>query len=221
MTAAYLAWAAELLLECAGAYCNLKRSKLLSLILILCAISDMATFLVFQFFSRTVYAWSYWGAHALKGLLLIWLGCSICGMFVAERDKIKTVFMSGFVSVASISFVMFAFFRGDSLKDRLLDAEIVASMILLGMIALGWLGRSSYLSPAWKIITAGFVLMVGSDLIFTVLWSFWDGARHWYPIGTIAALGVWVAGPLMPHKLKDCRLSLGRKIVEAERVSVC
>jgi hypothetical protein len=221
MTAAYLAWAAELLLECAGAYCNLKRSKLLSLILILCAISDMATFLVFQLFSRTVYAWSYWGAHSLKGLLLIWLGCSICGMFAAEKDKLKIVFGSGFISASIMSFVMFAFFRGDSLKDRLLDAEIVASMILLAMVALGWLGRSSYLSPAWKVITAGFVLMVGSDLLFTALWMFWGGARHWYPLGTITAYLVWVAGPLMPHRLKDCRLSLGQRVQEAERVSVC
>lgn len=221
MKAVTAIWAAEMLLECAGAYFNLKRSKLLSAILLLCAACDAATFLIFELFSRTVYAWSYWGAHSLKGLLLIWLGCSICGMFVKERDKVKTVLATGFISAASMSLVVSAFFSRDSLKDRLLDAEIVASILLLGMIALGWIGRSSYLSAEWKIITAGFVLMIGSDLIFTALWTFWDGARHWYPLGTIAALGIWVAGPILPHKLKDCRLSLGRKIVEAERVSVC
>lgn len=215
---AYLPWAVELILECAGAQIYFRRSKLLSAILAFCALSDVALFIIF---GRPIYPWASWVQMAGKGLLLIWLGCSICGMFVAERDKVKTVLATGFISAASMSLVVSAFFSRDSLKDRLLDAEIVASILLLGMIALGWIGRSSYLSAEWKIITAGFVLMVGSDLLFTALWTFWDGARHWYPLGTIAAQLVWVAGPILPYRLKDCRPSLGQRVQEAERVSVC
>lgn len=213
------AWLIEFALESAGAIIYLRRSKLLSGILAFCAITDYSAAAFRPLYSASfIYGWCAWIQLAAKSLLLIWLGCSICGMFVKERDKVKTVLATGFISAASMPLVVSAFFSRDSLKDRLLDAEIVASILLLGMIALGWIGRSSYLSAEWKIITAGFVLMVGSDLLFTALWTFWDGVRHWYPLGTIAALGVWVAGPILPYRLKDCRADLAKVYLQVEDV---
>lgn len=221
MTAVTAIWAAEMLLECAGAYFNLKRSKLLSAILLLCAVCDAATFLIFELFGRTAYAWSYWGAHSLKGLLLIWLGCSICGKLVNEKDESKVTYVSAFTSMVTLGLVTSCMFSADTLKNRLLDGEITANLMLAGLIGLSWICRQSAISGQWKWIVTGFLMMIGSDLLFTALWTFWDGARHWYPLGTIAALGVWVAGPILPYRLKDCRLSLGQRVQEAERISVC
>ena len=93
------------------------------------------------------------------------------------------------------------------MKDRLLDGEIAASMILLGLIGLGWITRLSYLSNAWRWIAAGFVLLVGWDLAITALWTLWDGARYWYPLGTIAGQAVWVLGGLRKEQ-GEVRLEL-------------
>lgn len=215
---AYLPWAVEILLECAGAQIYFRRSKLLSAILAFCALSDVALFIVY---GRPIYPWASWAQMALKGLLLIWLGCSICGKLVNEKDESKVTYVSAFTSMVTVGLVTSCMFSADTLKNRLLDGEITANLMLAGLIGLSWICRQSAISGPWKWIVIGFLVMIGSDLLFTALWTFWDGARQWYPLGTIAAQLVWVAGPILPYRLKDCRLSLGQKIQEAERVSVC
>lgn len=218
---AYLWWAAELLLECAGAALTIRRSRLLAFILTVSAITDIAAFLVFQFCARAVYAWSYWAQHSIKNLMLCWLACAICGMFVAERNKFQARIATAFLSVGAIALVAAFAFNGETLKERLLDGEIAANGILLGFVVLGWITRKAFLSREWKWITAGFMVMVGGDLAVTILWTFWDGARHWYPLTTIAALLMWAFGPMLPHKLSCVQYGLGVKIEQAEKVSVC
>lgn len=215
---AYFPWAVELLLECAGAALYLKRSKLLSAILTFCAISDIVLFFVF---GTRFYVWASWSQIAVKELMLIWLACSICGMFVAEIHRFQAKITAFVVSISSAALITAVSASGETLKDRLLDGEIAANILLLGMVFLGYLGRRDRLDSNWKWIAAGFMVMVGSDLIFTALWTFWDGARHWYPLGCIAAQLIWVAGPLRKVKLPEFRQSLGQKIKDAERVSVC
>lgn len=218
MTAVYLPWAAELLLECAGAALYLKRSKTLAAVLTFCAISDIALFFAF---GGRFYLAASWSQIAFKELMLIWMACSICGMFVAEKRKSFATLSAAFLSVGSAAMITVFSASGETLKDKLLDGEIAANMILLGIVAIGWISRRAMLDQTWKWIVAGFVLMVGSDLVFTGLWTFWAGARHWYPIGAISAQLTWIVGPLRSVRLPEFRKGLGHKIAEAERVSVC
>lgn len=214
-------WAVQFVLEAIGAHLNFRKSKLLSLMLGVCAFGDFLAFLFLRYsnpYAFQCFGWVYWAG---KGLMLIWLGCSICGMFAAERDRLKVVFATAFMSASSISIVMSVFFASEKLKDRLLDAEIVTNLIIFGMIFLGWIGRRAFLSKEWKWITAGFMLMVAGDLAVTLLWFVWDGARHWYALGNILALSIWIAGPIASVNLVEFRRSIGQRIVEAEKVSVC
>lgn len=217
-----LGWLVEFALESAGAILYFRRNKILSILLAFCAVTDFAAALARPMFSATfIYGQCAWLQLAGKGLLLIWLGCSICGKFAAECDRLKVVFATAFMSASSISIVMSVFFASEKLKDRLLDAEIVTNLIIFGMIFLGWLGRRAFLSKEWKWITAGFMVMVGGDLAVTLLWFVWDGARHWYALGNILALSIWIAGPIASMKLSEVRRSIGQRIITAEKVSVC
>lgn len=215
--AAYSPWAAEFLLECIGTVLYLKSNKLLAAIFYVSAISDMA--LIFLF-GGPRYVTASWSQIAIKELMLIWLACSICGMFVAERRKSFATISAAFLSLAAGSLITVFSANGETLKDKLLDGEIAANMILLGMVFVGWVSRKDRLDSTWKCITAGFMVMVGSDLVFTILWTFWDGARHWYPLGVVAAYLIWVAGPMRKVRLGEFRVSLGHKIAESQKVSV-
>lgn len=221
MTAILLAWVAEIVLEAIGAVLNFRRSRVLFSLLAFCALTDFAAVPLAQYYPKLVYGWIGWSQMAVKQLMLLWLACAICGMFVAERNKVQTIITAAFLSLAGGALVTVAFCTGETLKDRLLDGEIAANFLLLGMVALGWIGRRDRLSPAWKWITAGFMVMIGSDLACTALWTFWEGARHYYPVGAIAAQAIWCAGPLWPHKMRELRGSLGQRIPEGEKVSVC
>jgi len=218
MTAAYLPWAAEFVLEAIGALLYLKRSKLLSALLYVSAMTDMI--LVFVFGTR-FYVAASWSQIALKELMLIWLACSICGMFVAEKRKSFATLSAAFLSLGSAAMITVFAPAGETLKNKLLDAEIAANMILLAVVFIGWIGRRDRLTGMWKFISLGFMVMVGSDLVFTILWTFWDGARHWYPLGAIAAYLIWVAGPLRKIKLPEFRKSLEKKFPHVEKVGMC
>lgn len=220
MTAVYSLWAAEFCLESIGALVYSGRSKLLSALLAFCALSDAITFAILRFVSPYAYAWSYWAGRSIKYLFLIWLACSICGMFVAEIHRFQAKITAFVVSISSAALITAVSASGETLKDRLLDGEIAANMLLLGMVFLGYIGRRDRLDSNWQWIAAGFMVMVGSDLIFTALWAFWDGARHWYPLGCIAAQLIWVAGPLRKVKLPECRADLGKKFAEIQKVQV-
>jgi len=184
----------------------------------MCAVGDLVTFLMF---GSASYVLAFWIYSTIKGLMLIWLACSICGMFVAENRKSVTMLSAAIISLGAASLVIAMAFTGETLKEILLDGEIAANFILLGMIFLGWLGRRDKLTAEWKWITAGFMLMVGGDLLFTLLWYFWDGARHWYPVSTIGAQLIWAISPLIPHRLCHARADLGQRIQDTERISVC
>ena len=181
---------------------------------------DSVAFAIFQNCNIDFYAWSAWAAKGIRGLLLIWLACAICGMFVQERRKSFTVISAAFLSIGSASIIVAVGSAGETLKQKLLDGEIAANMILLGFVAVGWISRREKLNQAWKYIAVGFMVMVGSDLVFTALWMVWDGARHWYPIGCIAAQLIWLAGPLRRVKLSECRVSLEKKFPAVEKVTV-
>ncbi len=214
------AWAAEFALECIGSALYYNKNKLLSVLLAFCAVGDATTCLIYQAARQTLYANSYWIARSGKYLLLVWLACSICGMFVAERRKSFGTISAAFLSLSSGALITVFSATGETLKDKLLDGEIAANMVLLGMVFVGWVSRRDRLDSTWKWITAGFMVMVGSDLVFTILWTFWDGARHWYPLGAITAQLIWVAGPMRKVKLPECRADLGKKFGEIQKVQV-
>lgn len=215
-----LLWAVEFILEACGAYLYFRRSKITSFLLGVCAIGDLLTYAVFQTFSRDTYAWSFWIFYAIKYLLLIWLGCAICGMFVREQRKSFAILSSAFMSLGSAAIVMAVGSSGETLKNSLLEGEVTANFILLSFVAVGWISRREKLNQAWKFIAAGFMVMVGSDLLFTALWMGWDGARHLYPIGAISAQILWCVGPLKTVKLGEFRKSLEQKFPEVEKVTV-
>jgi hypothetical protein len=215
-----LCWAIEFILEAIGAYLYIGRSKLLSAILAVCAVGDFVTAIVLHFLGATAYGKTFWGFYSLKYLMLIWLACSICGMFVAERRKSFATISAAFLSLASGALITVFSANGETLKDKLLDGEIAANMILLAIVFIGWIGRRDRLEQTWKWIALGFMVMVGSDLVFTILWTFWEGARHWYPMGAIAAYLIWVAGPLRRVKLPEFRQSLQHKFGEIEKVRI-
>jgi hypothetical protein len=214
---ALLFWAVEFILEACGAYLYWQKSKLLSSLLGMCAVGDLITFLLY---GHPVYAQAFWIFYSLKYLMLIWLACSICGMFVAERRKSFGTISAAFLSLSCGALITVFSANGETLKDKLLDGEIAANMILLGMVFVGWVSRRDRLDSTWKWITAGFMVMVGSDLVFTILWTFWDGARHWYPLGCISAQIIWIVGPLKSSRLPGFRMSLPKKYAEIQKVQI-
>ena len=131
------------------------------------------------------------------------------------------VLSAAFLSLGSASIIVAVGTAGETLKQKLLDGEIAANMILLGFVAVGWISRREKLNQAWKWIAVGFMVMVGSDLLFTALWMAWDWARHLYPIGAISAQLIWIAGQLRTIRLPECRANLGQRITEAQKGSVC
>ena len=219
--AVYSPWAAMFILECIGARLYSKRSKLMAVYFATAVLLDAGAFAIFQKCSIDFYAWSAWTAKGIRGLMLIWLACSICGMFVAERRKSFATISAAFLSMGSAALITAFAASGETLINKLLDGEIAANMILLAIVFLGWIGRRDRLDSNWKWITVGFMVMVGSDLVFTVLWTFWDGARHWYPLGAIAAQAIWICGPLRRVKLPEFRQSLEKKFPKVEKVGMC
>jgi hypothetical protein len=211
-------WALEFILESCGAYLYWQKSKMLSSLLGMCATGDLITFL---FYGQASYASAFWIFYSLKYLMLVWLACSICGMFVAEKRKSFATLSAAFLSLGSAAMITVFASAGETLKNKLLDGEIAANMILLAVVFIGWIGRRDRLTGMWKFITFGFMVMVASDLIFTILWTFWDGARHFYPIGAISAQLIWIIGPLRSVRLPEFRKSLGHEVKDAQNVSVC
>lgn len=221
MTAILFAWMAEIVLEAIGAFLYRRRSPLLSSLLAFCALSDAAAYLLRSFLPATwIYFWAGWGQHEIRNLMLVWLACSICGMFVAEKRKSIAMLSTAFLSFGSFALVTAFAFSGDTLKDRILNGEIAATMILLALVCAGWISRRDRLTGIWKWIVAGFVVMVGSDWLFTVLWTHWDGARHWYPAGALIAYAIWCVGPLRNAKLPEFRKSLPNKYPHIKEVHI-
>lgn len=216
----YFPWAVMFILECIGARLYSSRSKLMAVYFAASLFLDAIAFAIFRNCHIDYYAWTAWTAKSLRGLMLIWLACSICGMFVAEKRKSFATLSAAFLSLGSAALITVFASSGETLKDKLLDGEISANMILLGIVALGWIGRRDRLTGAWKWIVAGFVLMVGSDLVFTVLWTFWAGARHFYPLGAIAAQLTWIYGAMGKFKLPEFRQSLEKQFPKVEKVTV-
>lgn len=215
MTAIFGAWMAEFILEASGSIFNFKRSKLLSFTLAVVALMDAVTFVIFRYWPES-YPAATWIRHAIRNLMLMVLGCSVCGMFAEEKNRVQAGVIAGFLSLGMAAFCCSIGLAGNSLKDRLLTGEIVACSLLLSYIFLAWVGKSLKDDNGWT--ACGFMVMVGSDLIFTAMWTFWDGARHWYPLGAIAAYLIWVAGPMRRVKLPEFRQSLQHKFGEIENV---
>jgi len=221
MMAIHSAWMAELLLESWGAFLYRRRSPLLSVILSFTALTDVAAFAFAGILPPTwIYFWAGWGQFYAKELMLIWLGCAICGMFAEGQNKPQAVISAALISLIVIVLVMVFFFQGETLKDRLLAAECVADTILLAIVFVAWIGRRAKLSNEWKWITAGFLVMVGTDVLFTVGWFSAETMRHWYPVGQIAAYLIWVAGPLRKVRLPEFRKSLGHEMPEVQKVTL-
>ena len=222
MTAIFSAWMVSILLESWGAFIYRKRSPLLSVILSFTALTDIAAYALVGILPPAwIYFWAAWGQFYAKELMLIWLGCAICGMFVEGRNKSQAIISAALMSFFTMAFVVVFAFQGETLKERLLAAECIVDTILLLIVFVAWVGRGSKLSNEWKWITAGFLAMVGTDVFFTVGWFSAETMRHWYPVGQIIAYGVWICGPLRKVKLPEFRKSLGQKIQDAEKVSVC
>lgn len=222
MTAILSCWVASFILESGGAFLYFRRNRLLSAILAFCAVTDfLAGAFKAKYSALTLYRDFAWSQLAIKEMLLLWLGCMICGMFVAEQDKIKTFLAAGFMSASSASMVTALAFSGEKFSDRVLNGAIAANGILLAVITLGWIGRKAMLNREWRCIVLGFLVLTGGDLVIAALWPHWSGAETFQALPTIAAYLIWVAGPILPYRLKDCRLSLGQRVQEAERVSVC
>lgn len=215
-----LAWLLEIALESLGAYIYFRRNRLLCAMLSFCALTDFAALPLESSFPVLIHFWLGWGQWIGKELLMLILGCSICGMFVPERNRSQARISVAFVCLAAMAMVIAFSSSGKDLKGRFLEGEIIANLILLSVVALAWIGRHKVLDSRWKWITAGFILMVGSDLLFTGLWTFWDGARHFYPLGAIAAQLVWVIGPLRSVRLPEFRQSLEKKFPAVEEMRV-
>lgn len=219
MTAILAIWMAEFLLEASGSILNFKRARLLSVILAIIALMDVVTFFFFRFWPEN-YWLATWTRHAIRNLLFVLLGCSVCGMFAEKVNRIQAGITAAVLSLSTGAMVLAMGMSGKTLSDKLLEGEIVACLMLLAYIALAWIGSAGKLSADNKWIAAGFVVMVGSDLVFTILWTFWDGARHWYPLGCISAQLIWIAGPLRKVRLPEFRKSLEKKFPHVEEMRV-
>lgn len=211
---------AELILEAWGAFLYRRSSPLLSVILSFCALTDIAAFALVGILPPAwIYFWAGWGQFYVKELMLVWLGCSICGMFVKDRNRTQAVISAALLSLGTIAIVMACCFAEQTVKDRLLAAECVADTILLAIVV-ACIGCGAKLSNEWKWITAGFLVMVGTDVVFTIGWFSAETIRHWYPLGAIAAYLIWVAGPMRRVKLPEFRQSLEKKFPKVEEMRV-
>jgi hypothetical protein len=215
MTAVLTIWIAEFLLESAGAILNFKRNRLLSVILAIIAGMDVVTFFIFRFYPE--YYWqATWTRHAIRNLLFVIFGCSLCGMF--REKRVQSIITAAFVSLASAVLAFSVGMAGETTADKLLDAEIVACFVLLAYIVLACIGAELSADNKWKV--AGFMVMIGSDLLFTLLWLKWDSARHWYWTGAVLAYAIWIAGPLRKVRLGEFRVSLEKKFPHVEEMRV-
>jgi len=216
----YSPWFIELALEVLGAMLYFRRSRLLCSLFSFLAASDIILTAGYHLARQTVYWQFYWAQRFGKYFILILLACSICGMFVAEKDRSAKIGSSAIIALGTFGLVTVVFCMAHSLKDSLLAAEIAANVVMAVIIWLAWLGRRSVLSAEQKSITLGFIVLIASDIIFTAFWMNWHGARHFYPLGMITAYLIWVAGPLRKITLPECRADLGKKFGEIQKVQV-
>jgi len=205
----YSPWFIELALESLG-FCFCK-SKILRALLAFLAASDIILAIILNTVPR-VYGWAYWAQRLGKYFILILLACSICGMLVDEKDRTAKIGSTAIIALGTFGFATVAFSMGHSLKDSLLAAEIATNMLLAGIIILAWMGRKAVLSAEQKTETLGFVVLIASDFVFTLLWMKWHGARHFYPLGVIPAYLIWIAEPLKAEFWK-LRISLERLFI--------
>lgn len=186
-------WLAESVLEVAGSILALRRRNWLLLPLFaFCAASDLAGFFILRYFGHHWLAWAGWGQRAGKYFLLILIACSICGKFVREEDSQIYRMAAAILTLIGSAIVLKFFSDGTILSERLMDAEIAANVFLMLLIGLGWLTQKGKLTAPWNWIAAGFIVQIGSAIVVTALWTVWDGAKCWYPAGTIPAYLLWL-----------------------------
>lgn len=218
MTAVFTLWAAEFFIEASGAILNFKRSRLLSFILAIIALMDVVTFFVFRFYPDH-YWQATWTRHAIRNMLFVMLGCYLCGIFAEDGKRLQSGITAAFLAIGTGGVAFSIGMSGATIANRLLEGEIVACFLLLAYVALAWIGHNGI--PAKdKWIVTGFLLMIGSDLLITMLWMKWPMARRLYPLGAISAYLIWCIGPIKSVRLTEFRKSLGHEIPKAQKVTV-
>lgn len=204
--AAFGPWYLEFSLEVCGAL-RTRRYPLLSLYLAVAAIADIATFSILQAYGWSAYAVADWIQLAIKYLILIFLACQVCGKMLAEKKMHRAALIFSTIAAGIISAV---YQSGETITDRLLDAEIAACMFLGILILVAWFGRIRPLDRPWAMIAGGIVTLLALNGAAAYAWKFWEPAKHVITGAEIASLVLFNLAPGM--KLSELRQGIGVEV---------
>jgi len=200
---ASLSWFIELLLE--AACCRLAFRRRMTPFWIYCgfkAIADFFCLCIYQFGSQKQYAWAdlsqRTGQYLLFWALAIFISCKLFG-----EDRYCTRTYLGMFSVLGITAIVY-YHAAPLTMDRLHTFELCAQSAAAAFVAVAFFGvyAEKHLRPKriWEWMGYALLVKAGWDIVITGLISHGSHLESWYPVGALAALGMW-AWALDGHSL--------------------
>lgn len=222
MTANIL-WLTEFILETLGAYFAFRRKIIpLGVYLAFRAIADIAT-LGFLLFAGQGTA--YWADFWLRTVAYILLGA--LSMFMVAKILRETEHTAEFYLGMTLLFGVIAvlYFHAQPLTmHRVLQFEMWADIIAGALVctAMGAQELAGRTIPApFGMIALGIAIHSLSDGLLCAAQYRGMDTTPWYPVGAIAALAVWIIGPMRNWKLERiAQKELGRFLIAEDRIPV-
>jgi len=210
---ASLYWFAELILEAVCFRLAFRRMVPFAVYCGFRAIADFACILIYQFGSQKQYAWAdlsqRTGQYLLFWALAIFISCKLF-----NEDKYCTRTYIGMFSVIGISAI--AYYHAAPLTmERLHRFELFAQSAAAAFIAVSFFGvyAEKRLRPKriWEWMGCALLVKAGWDIVITGLISHGWHLENWYPVGALAALGMWTWALDGRSLLPNARLKRQRK----------
>lgn len=216
----YVQWASVFILEAAGAILFFRRNKYLSAVLAFRAAADLLGF----FLGPEAFRWEDYLQRMIQMPLLAVLAVDCAGRAAGAHHREIRLYAA---PVATLSAIALAAMHGAFPWDlpAVLWIEEKTVYFLAAVVVLGWLVRKAErVRGNIDSCSAGLLMLLISYGVGAMAkehsWLTWAHANRGVQYGSILALLVWVAGPILPHKLKDCRLSLGKQYLDVQKVTV-
>jgi hypothetical protein len=183
----YLFWLVEVLLEVAGARQARKRSAPLSIFLSFRAFADIACLGISAFAGPFFYSWSWYAQALIQYILFTVLSMYVCAKLL-RSDRYTLRFYSA--AAGTLSFLAIAFFHARPFTmTNVLHFAACTYMLLAVCLCLA-LAMQKNVDWSW-IGIAALLLATSNGLLSAMQAAHWQ-VMSYYPIGEIAALGLWV-----------------------------
>lgn len=191
--AAFLFWFAELVLEITGAILTFRNRRDLTTLWLYLGFRAFADMVTMGLYCAYVTSWQFnWAQKAAQYLFLCALAAQICGRLTGERRRGPVAFFGFFIALAVAWVGSALFLTGVDLPVKILGGMCCASMLLGIVILIIRLDAGRSLDAPWTIIMRGLITSLVTNAVLFFCWNnHLDGARHWIPIGEIAALLMW------------------------------